>query len=153
MSSTDDPTNDSTAGADAVGRDDRPALEPGPSINTILPVVELPGNTRGRCGAQKPGHNPHPIQARLAFEKPGTPGTLVRTADGGVALRPLDGTDDIPVACHRPAALVEVLERYGTHGWKLSYGMLVHPGDGSPDTLAVGVCVATGDEPVGRCTA
>ena len=160
MPSTDEPTDDPTNRPDdrraddaaAIERDGRPAVDPGPAISTILPVVELPEGTPDRCTSIEPGHNPHWIQARLAVEHPGTAGTLVRTPDGGVALRPLDGSDELTLRCHRPAALVEVLDRYGPHGWKLSYGVLVHPGDGSPGTLAVGICVATGDEPLTRCT-
>jgi hypothetical protein len=106
-------------------------------VQSDLPVVELAGSGDDTCGSYRPGHNVHPTQARIAMEQPGISGTLVRT-DQGVVFRPTDGNEDIGLRCHRPAALDEVLDKYGPADWRVSAGMLLND-------HGVGISVACND--------
>jgi hypothetical protein len=112
-------------------------------VQTILPVVQLPGAEPGRCTLQRAGHNVNPVQARVASERPGIAGTLVRT-DAGVVLRPADGGDDLVLRCHRPEALDEVLARFGPDGWRVSTSLLLND-------RGVGISVACGDTELSPC--
>jgi hypothetical protein len=93
-----------------------------------------------RCGAFRPGHDMHYIQARLCSEAgPGVPSRVDRVDDDGT-IHLADGTT---VWNHDPEGVRKLLSARGNDVFVASHGVLRVP----DETGAYMVCVSTAPDP------
>ncbi len=106
-------------------------------MSDVLPAVPLPGPDCTSWGA---GHNPHPIQVKLAFQDEGSWGSIHLTPDGVVFVD--DDGGSASIASHRTDQLIDAAARLGPDRWRLSHSLLVKE--------RTGISVANGI-PLGLC--